>query len=660
MQIHFFRKLLSLICFSFCLWLTCIAEAEESSLDAQRNVFHRAEHALKKHDLKTYQRLAANIQSYPLYPYLVYEELKLKLKNAKPTNIKLSEIEQFKIDYPDFPFHNALRTQWLLQMANNKNWTAYAKGYLPSDNPELACQYYYAQYQLTKEQSYLDKAKPLWLVGYSQPSACDSLFNAWQKAGKLTPTLAFERYRLALEAKNFDLAKHLTKHLTKADKDTATVWLKIVQTPTLITQQSTLESLQNIPAKTKAVMLTQTIKLLAKSNAEKAMSWWNANHKHLSFSEQQANEIKRSIGIYLSHQKSPQALDWLTNLPEEAQDNVSKEWRVRNALANHDWPCALRWIEKLSAEQQAEHSWQYWRARALEGLQHPNEAQAIYQSLSSHRNYYGFVSSLRLKQPLSLQHQAPQVSPEIAHALAINPGVIRFKELMILGKISPARIEWFAAVDKMNEQERIAAAKLVEEMQLHDIAIFTMAKCEFRDDVWLRFPLAHQKEIVSNATQHNLDPAWVFAIARQESAFFTDAISPAGARGLMQLLPSTAKIMAKKYDVKFDCDTLLHTPVINLQLGTVYLKNLKQQMYNNLILATASYNAGPGSISRWLPTKNPEEADIWIETIPYKETREYVKNVLAFTSIYRQRLGYPAALALMMKPIPVKETSKNS
>jgi len=657
MQSRYFTYRTLIIYFSLLCAKIVPAHAEEEDLVTQRNIFNRAEHALKKHDIQTYQRLAAKIESYPLYPYLVYEELKAKIKGSKPVTLKLTEIEQFKNDYPDFPFHNALRTLWLTQMANAKNWTAYTKGYLPSENPDLACQYYYGQYQITKDVSYLDKTKPLWLVGFSQSAACDGLFNAWQKAGKLTPALAFERYHLALEAKNFDLANHLIKHLSKSEKETALLWLKMVKTPNLVTQKTFIESLRNTPSKTKLIILTQGLKLLVKSNAEKTLSWWNAHHNEYAFSEQQQHQIQREIGIYLSHQKSAVALDWLTQMPEEAHDAVSREWRVRNALANHDWPCALKWINKLSKEQQDENVWQYWRARALEGLNEKDQAQPIYQALAPTRNYYGFVSSLHLQQPLSLQHQVPVIDPKTANDVHNNPGVRRFKELMLIGKISPARIEWFTAVDKMNEQERIAAAKLVEEMQLYDIAILTMAKCEFRDDVWLRFPLAHQKEIVSNANKHNIDPAWVFAIARQESAFFTDAVSPAGARGLMQLMPSTAKILAKKYDVQLDCDMLLHMPLVNVQLGTVYLKNLKQRMYNNTILATASYNAGPGSIQRWLPQKETMEADIWIENIPYRETREYVKNVLAFTSIYRQRLGYPAGLALMMKPIPVKAST---
>lgn len=657
MQSRYVRNCLYLIFFSVLCSVASPSFADIEDLSAQRNRFSRAEHALKKRDLKTYRQLAAGLEEYPLYPYLVYEELKAKLKTTKPVSLKLSEIEQFKKDYPDFPFHNALRTQWLMQMASAKNWEAYSKGYLPSDNPDLACQYYYGQYQLTKDTNYLDKAKPLWLVGFSQSSACDGLFNAWQKNGKLTSHLAMERYQLALEAKNFDLAKHLTKHLNKAEKETAVLWLKMVKTPNVIAQKSFLDSLKCTPDKTKLTMLKQGLHLLAKTNAEKALAWWNAHHKDYPFTAQQQQDIKRDIGIYLSHQKSALALDWLTKLPEEAHDTVSQEWRVRNALANHDWPCALKWIEKLSPEQQAEKAWLYWRARALEGLDQKEQAQAIYEELAPHRNYYSFLASLRLQKPLSLEHAQPAIEPKIANDVHNSPGITRFKELMILGKISPARIEWFAAIDKMNEQERIAASKLAEKMELYDIAIFTMGKCDFKDDVKLRFPLAHKQEIVSNATKHNLDPAWVFAIARQESAFFTDAISPVGARGLMQLMPSTAKILAKKYDVRFDGEALLHSPAVNVQLGTVYLKNLKQRMHNNMILATASYNAGPLSIQRWLPSDETIEADIWIETIPYKETREYVKNVLAFTSIYRQRLGYPSALSLMMKPIPTKSSS---
>lgn len=657
MQSRYVRKSFYLIFLSVLCSFVSPSFADIEDLSAQRNRFSRAEHALKKHDLKTYRQLASGLEEYPLYPYLVYEELKARLKSTKPISLKLSEIEQFKKDYPDFPFHNALRTQWLMQMAGAKNWEAYSKGYLPNDNQDLACQYYYGQYQLTKDPHYLDKAKPLWLVGFSQSKACDGLFNAWQKAGKLTSNLAMERYRLALDAKNFDLAKHLTKHLNKSEKETAILWLKMIKTPQVITQKDFLDNLKNTPDKLKVALLAQGLQLLAKSNAERALGWWNAHHKDYPFTQEQENQIKRDIGIYLSHQKSTLALDWLTKLPDEAHDSVSKEWRIRNALANQDWACALKWIEKLSPEQQAEKTWQYWRARSLEGLHRKEEATAIYEEIAPHRNYYSFLASLRLQKPLTLEHTAPVIEAKTTNDVHNSPGIRRFKELMLLGKISPARIEWFAAVDKMNEPERIAASKLAEKMELYDIAIFTMGKCDFKDDVMLRFPLAHKQEIVSNASKHNLDPAWVFAIARQESAFFTDAISPAGARGLMQLMPGTAKILAKKYDVRFDGEALLHTPLVNVQLGTVYLKNLKQRMHNNTILATASYNAGPLNIQRWLPTEKTIDADIWIETIPYKETREYVKNVLAFTSIYRQRLGYPSALSLMMKPIPVKSST---
>ena len=171
--------------------------------------------------------------------------------------------------------------------------------------------------------------------------------------------------------------------------------------------------------------------------------------------------------------------------------------------------------------------------------------------------------------------------------------------------------------------------------------------------------MAHEPEVLNFANQYNLDPSWVFAIARQESAFHADAISKAGARGIMQLLPSTAKQVASQYHVTYHSEKDLHQPIVNIQLGTAYLSNLKKNMVNHIILATASYNAGPGRIPRWIYDETID-TDQWIETIPYQETREYVKNVMAFMAVYRYRLGNPPAFALLLKPIPNRENYRLS
>lgn len=408
--------------------------------------------------------------------------------------------------------------------------------------------------------------------------------------------------------------------------------------------------------KIKAEILTRALKAWARNDPEKAATWWLDNEKTLLLSTAQTNEIKRDLAVCLAQQKSPLAEEWLSTLPKEAADDVAKEWRIRVQLASKQWEKVIKEIKALPPTLQNDSAWQYWLARAKEQLNETEEARSIYQELAKTRSYYGFLSSNRLNQPISLQHEDLKVESTHYKNVFSTPAIKRFEELRHVGKEAIARVEWFRAVDKMSLEDRHAAAKIAQKMGLHDMVIFTLAKSPFRNDLTLRFPLAHEPEILNLANQHGIDPAWVFGIARQESGFHADAISHAGARGLMQLLPSTAKLVAKQYDVPYRSETDLHQPLTNIKLGTAYLKNLKQKMFDHVILATASYNAGPGRIPRWL-YEDAMETDRWIETIPYKETREYVKNVMAFTAIYHERLGSPADFARLLTPIPGKQNS---
>lgn len=631
------------------------AYAGDLELESQRQLYLRADHALKKQDRVHYERLKAQLKNYPLYPYLVYEELKQKIQHTKPTSVTLKCLNDFETQVPDFPFHSTLRQQWLTQMAHSKKWKEYADGYHPTKNEALECQYHFAQYQLTQDPKHLKNAKPLWLVGYSQDPACDPLFKAWKKHHGLSLELLNKRIQLSLENKKYDFAKQLSKQLAKKDRGWVEEWENLVQQPQLLAHENTLKNMTASP-KIKAEILTRALKAWARNDPEKAATWWLDNEKTLLLSTAQTNEIKRDLAVCLAQQKSPLAEEWLSTLPKEAADDVAKEWRIRVQLASKQWEKVIKEIKALPPTLQNDSAWQYWLARAKEQLNETEEARSIYQELAKTRSYYGFLSSSRLNQPISLQHEDLKVESTHYASVFSTPAIKRFEELRHVGKEAIARVEWFRAVDKMSLEDRHAAAKIAQKMGLHDMVIFTLAKSPFRNDLTLRFPLAHEPEILNLANQHGIDPAWVFGIARQESGFHADAISHAGARGLMQLLPSTAKLVAKQYDVPYRSETDLHQPLTNIKLGTAYLKNLKQKMFDHVILATASYNAGPGRIPRWL-YEDAMETDRWIETIPYKETREYVKNVMAFTAIYHERLGSPADFARLLTPIPGKQNS---
>ncbi|MEW8208863.1 MAG: transglycosylase SLT domain-containing protein, partial [Candidatus Thiodiazotropha taylori] len=298
----------------------------------------------------------------------------------------------------------------------------------------------------------------------------------------------------------------------------------------------------------------------------------------------------------------------------------------------------LQLVESLSASEKEQAQWQYWHARALTKLDRENEARAILKQLSQERSYYGFMAANQLGVPPKLEHIALQSDQTISAVMALNPGLQRARELHMLKRPMSARREWNLALKKATPEELKAAAHLAQNWNWPSQSIITLAKLRHWNDLELRFPLAHQETITGQARGHGIDRAWVYAILRQESAFISDARSSAGARGLMQLMPKTAKQVAKELKhspLKLDD---LFRPEVNIRLGTGYLNKIYRQLQENPVLATAAYNAGPHRVKSWLPDQT-QATDIWIETIPFHETREYLKRVLAYTVIYNYRLG---------------------
>lgn len=652
-RLHYFLVILLLSLSQAALCVT-----PEGKLTNEQSLYIRAEQALKKHDTKNYPILFEKLKAYPLYPYLIYQELKQKIEEPKKTGVTLKQLKEFQATYPDFPFHSALLQLWLTKMAQNKNWEALVEGYKPSKKVVLTCQYYYGKYQLTQNKSVLEPVESLWLVGYSQPPECDQVFSLWKKVGGFTPDLIWERFRLAIENKNFTLIQHLIKKMSPMERSVALFWENLIKNPSLINNEETLKNLDTLSNQLKLKIsspeiLMSVLPAYASINAQDASTWWKTHQKKYNFSKAQINQVYRDIGIQLSRQKSPLAKEWLASLPPDALDLTTQEWRIRLSLYYKEWENALKWIHQLPPYVKQEKSWRYWQARALEKLNNYPQAEIIYKQLAQTRSYYGFLSAMHLKQPLALQNQPIPYNEQATKNVLATPAIARFEQLIQLNKEHLARHEWFRAIEKMTEPELSAAAKIAQKMNLPDYAILTTLKGTHRDDVALRFPLVHHAEILNYAKINNIDPAWVFAISRQESSFYSGTISSAGARGLMQLMPNTAAMLAKQYKIPYKSEENLHDPLTNIQFGTVYLRDLQKQMFDNFIVATASYNAGPTRTQKWLPSETLD-ADIWIENIPYKETREYVKNVFMFTGIYRQQLGLPSALSLIMKPIPGK------
>jgi soluble lytic murein transglycosylase len=273
--------------------------------------------------------------------------------------------------------------------------------------------------------------------------------------------------------------------------------------------------------------------------------------------------------------------------------------------------------------------------------------------LAGERDYYGFLAADRVGQVYRFGHDAvPFTETDLAAAEAL-PGIARARELLRVGLTIDARREWRDAIRDLDDRQLEIAAVLAGRWGWHDRAIVTVARADHFDDLDLRFPLVYQDLVLSNARATGLDPAWVYGVMRQESAFWEDARSRSGALGLMQLMPSTARETARRLRERVDDVYDLLSPPKNIRLGVAYLRRVLDRFDGHQGLATAAYNAGPGRVRSWLPGSHPLAADIWVDTVPFNETRGYVKRVMAYTAIYEHRLERPVRpLKGRLPPVP--------
>lgn len=622
----------------FCLPVSGMASTTYDATQGDRNKFILAERALRAHQWNTFNQLAAQLQDYPLYPYLIYEAKKQQMSNTPFT-----DIQALKQAYPNAPFMTSLQEEWLRSQAEKQHWKNFLTGYTSSQQPDLQCYAIWAKYQTEQNPHVLLEAKPLWLVGTPQPAACDPVFETWDKTLGIEKPLVWERIHLAIKKGNDTLAQYLSKKLPIGEQSIARLWMRVKSYPTLIKDEKLFSETHPFYPE---IRLTGLERMAAK-DAEAALKVWEHIDKPHHFNETQRGKATAILAMYLAQQHSHLAKTWLNKVPEALLNDTLKEWKVRTAIRQQDWLGVVRGIAGLTATQQSDAVWQYWLARAYQKLNHTAEAKSIYQKLAQNRSYYGFMASKILHQKYRFNQAHISIDASYDTLVFSLPNVKRALELKALKRDAQARREWLVGLSFMSESELIAASRFADSKGFHDWAVMASAKTQYQGDLPVRFPLAYQQNIVSMAKKLKLDPAWLFAITRQESAFKSDVRSPAGALGLMQLMPRTAQHIAKKNRMTIHSDKQLIEPAFNIQLGSQYLRSLYEDLDGHTILATAAYNAGPARIRQWLPDK-PLDADAWIETIPYQETRHYVKNVITYYSIYRELLGQPHDLGPLL------------
>ncbi len=629
---------LSIILSALAVW-----SVDNHTLEAKRIVYQQAQQALNRGEIQTFEKHIQTLSTYPLYPYLLFADLKRRLDTAKT-----SEIQDFLDTYNDSPLSVRLRKAWLHELAQAQRWQEFIEFYTGSADAEFVCYHLRARLNEGEVKGIKQEIKRLWLVGHSQPKACDPLFSWLEKRGELSPALIWKRIEHAMQKNNPKLARYLSKKLAPKDRRWARLWITANAEPLRIIREKSMRDDRIIVRK----ILSFAVKRSIDKDIVQGKAIWDTIKPRYSFSKHVVNEIDRYLALKAAYRHHPNAMYWLENLPKPAVDRQVKVWRVRTAMLNSDWDAVLNAIEDLNLKERRRDIWQYWQARALSELAHDNQSNAIFTNLAKKRSYYGFLAADRLGMNYSITPDPIIEDAAAIKSLLAIAAIQRARELYKLNQFADARLEWEWALRGLNPHRLKLAAKLADRWGEHSDAIRTVAKARHFDDLELRFPTPFITEIRHAARRFDLEISFIYGVIRRESAFQTDAQSSAGALGLMQLIPSTATSTSRQLGLtKFNRNDLFDRG-INIQLGSAYMRHLLDEFNNSVVLATAAYNAGPHRVNRWLPQCGQIEADLWIDTFPFYETRRYVRAVLAYTAIFEWKLKTQTTrLSERMNPI---------
>lgn len=593
-----------------------------------------AREAFRIGDGQQLDRLAVRFRHSILEPYLAYYQLHLNLATESP-----AVIQQFLARPEDTPVIDRLRGEWLKQLGKNEQWDNFLAEYphLVNGDTELSCYDLQAR-RLAEGDKVLGEVLQFWFSGEGQPESCSVLFKAALDAGVIGEQDVWRRLHLALENGNVSLAKQLAAHLPAKRAPDPAALDRAYDDPERYLSRLRLKKANE----GERVVALFALQRLARQLPELALKHWQKIAAHFSAAER--HYFYGWLGYEAARNLDPHALQWYRLAGDEPLTPVQQAWRVRAALRELDWRQVLVGIEAMAPERQRQETWRYWKARALQALGQRHRARALFLALSREYNFYGQLAAEELGAAPGATIMAAGYHPDEARIAGIEalPGIRRALALYRMDLRNDAFKEWLWAVRKFDDKQLLAAAEVARRNGIYDRAIGTAERTVQLHDFNLRFLAPYRSELQPYIQDNGLDEAWVYGLMRQESRFVTQAKSGVGAAGLMQIMPATARWVARKMGMRDYRQSLLHQLDTNLKLGTYYLKTVLSRLDNNPVLASAAYNAGPRRAQQWRGDK-PLEGAIYVETIPFDETRDYVKKVMSNTVYYAKLFGQPVS-----------------
>lgn len=576
---------------------------------------------------------AARYQGDRLHPWLHATVLRRQLATVEPARMQ-SALDAMG----EQPAGRWLRGLWLHELARRQDWGAYRAAYRDSEDTALRCADLRARLPAgDADAAWVAAAQALWLRPDSLPSLCDAPMAKLAQLGKLEEGLRWQRIDLAIPEGQAGVVRFAARGLGSDGQKLADSYAAYLVAPT-----ATVPASWPMDERSRAVAAAGLARLARRDpdRAQQLLSAVPANRLDAA----RRGTVAYQVALWTVASYLPNSAQRLNAVPESAYDDKLHEWRVREAISRGDDSAALLAITKMGEKQRSDSHWQYFEARLRERLGQNEAAKALYQRAAQHAGFHGWLAADRLAQPYALCPLEPRSEAALDKRVAANVGLARALDLFAIDRPEPAAREWAAMVKAMSDDERRVAVRRALAEGWFDRAVFGMnVPPDDTRHYSLRFPLHHEADIRLQSQVNALDPAWVAGQTRAESSFMPRARSHADARGLMQLLPGTGLQVSKRLGLEWRGSESLYEPSTNIRLGTAYMRQMLDRQGGKAYMAIAAYNAGPAPIDRWRAARGQLDPDFFIESIPYKETREYVARVLAFSVLYDWRLNGSAS-----------------
>jgi soluble lytic murein transglycosylase len=561
------------------------------------------------------------LQSYVIYDYLTVARMRRDLE-LKPSEDLDTAIDSFLQAHTGQPVARNLKSDWLASLASRHRWDWFLPRAADATSAPLICDRLQGQIATNDTQELPADALARWSMPQKQPPECDPVFAWLRQQNLLTPALAESRTRAALTADNPRLAREFSADLPPDKAAPLLQWAQLLDS-----SKATLTTIAANPAiPVEPLALLAGFDHLARADSSSALALLPKLLSRPDMTPAMQARLQRAAALGAAYGRDSAAIAAFDVLPDSSVDNDVREWRVRAALWAGDYQKTLAWIDAMPPTLSSQPRWKYWRARAVAVTSGNDAAAPLFAELAGLRDFYGYLAADRIHHPYVLNAKASLDDGTLQKSLATQPGLVRARALFESNLDDEANLEWAVVFSGADNAVKLQAAHLAARWGWYAQSITTLAQVGEFDDVRLRYPRPYASAIAEASKLTQVPSDWILAVMRQESLFRDDAVSRAGARGLMQMTPTTALAVAKRWHLPPPLQDGTFDPPMDVQRGAAHLRDLLDK-YGQLGLTLAAYNAGAVPVARWQPTR-AMDADVWIENIPYGETRNYVQRIV--------------------------------